>query len=525
MIRLARWDVVASRLAPGSRDARGAQAVRSFAGAERGLAFWLTLWAVAIGAEFAALVPVIWPGEEHVETVQVIYRLIGGSFAACGLIAWRRRPDSRSGQLMAAAGAGFFVSAILSQFDPPLAQTAAIVLQELWAPFFVALLLTLLTGGRLESRADWLLVGAFVLALWIMQVVWLLFYEQDGNLLAAFPNADIADAVDKGQRSLAGLASVAVAIVVALRWRAASRPRRRALLPSVAGSVALLFFAALLTNDLVTGSRSQTVLWLAICSLVSVPVAFLVGLLRSRLARGGLADLFRDLKSTGGVGLQEALSKTLGDPSLVVAYRLPESLGYADADGTARAGTAGRGRSVGRDRRERRHRARRTRLRRLARRRSRARRGGPRRRRHGVGERAPARRGPLAAGRGAGLARAHRRGQRRRAPAPGAQPARRGPTAVGRAVAAAAPPGGARGRRPVGAGAGLDCELGARRIARRAARAGARDPPRRAQPRPRRRPGLAGRALPRADDASPTRPTTACSSRSSSRPTSWPPRR
>jgi len=288
---------------------------------------------VAIGAEFAALVPVIWPGEERVETVQVIYRLIGGSFAACGLIAWRRRPDSRSGLLMAAAGAGFFLSAIIGQLDPPLAQTAAILVQELWAPFFVALLLTLLTGGRLETRTDWLLVGAFVLALWIGQVVWLLFYEQDGNLLAVFPNADVADAVDKGQRSLAGLACVAVAIVVASRWLAASRPRRRALLPSVAGSVALLLFAALLTNDIVTGSRSQTVLWLAICSLVSVPAAFLIGLLRSRLARGGLADLFRDLKTTGGVRLQEALAKTLGDPSLVVAYRLPESLGYADADG------------------------------------------------------------------------------------------------------------------------------------------------------------------------------------------------
>ena len=203
----------------------------------------------------------------------------------------------------------------------------------MWAPFFVALLLTLLTGGRLASRVDWLLVGAFVLALWVLQLVWLLFYEQDGNLLAAFPNADIADAVDKGQRTLAGLACVAVAIVVAARWTAASRPRRRALLPSVAGSVALLLFAALLTNDLVTGSRSQTVLWLAICSLVSVPAAFLVGLLRSRLARGGLADLFRDLKSTRDIGLQDALAKTLGDPSLVVAYRLPGSLGHADADG------------------------------------------------------------------------------------------------------------------------------------------------------------------------------------------------
>ena len=332
MIRLASWDVVANAFATRSR-ARGVQTIGRIGGPEHGLGFWFALWAVVIAAEFAALVPVIWPDEEHVETVQVIYRLIGGSFAACGLIAWRRRPDSRSGLLMTAAGAGFFLSAIIGQFHPPLAQTASILVQELWAPFFVALVLTLLTGGRLESRVDWLLVGAFVLALWILQAVWLLFLEQDGNLLAAFPNADIADAVDKGQRSLAGLACVAVAVVVAARWRAASRPRRRALLPSIAGSAALLLFAALLTNDLVTGSRSQTVLWLAICSLVSVPAAFLFGLLRSRLARGGLADLFRDLKTTRGVDLQDALAKTLGDPSLIVAYRLPGSLGYADADG------------------------------------------------------------------------------------------------------------------------------------------------------------------------------------------------
>jgi signal transduction histidine kinase len=333
MIRLSPLDVVANAFATRSDDARARPTMGRFAAPVRGPAFWLALWALVIGAEFAALVPVIWPDEEQVETVQVIYRLIGGSFAACGLIAWRRRPDSRSGLLMTAAGAGFFLSAIIGQFHPPLAQTASILVQELWAPFFVALVLTLLTGGRLESRVDWLLVGAFVLALWILQVVWLLFLEQDGNLLAAFPNADIADAVDKGQRSLAGLACVAVAVVVAARWRAASRPRRRALLPSIAGSAALLLFAALLTNDLVTGSRSQTVLWLAICSLVTVPAAFLFGLLRSRLARGSLADLFRDLKATRGVDLQDALAKTLGDPSLIVAYRLPGSLGYADANG------------------------------------------------------------------------------------------------------------------------------------------------------------------------------------------------
>ncbi|MGZ8633600.1 MAG: sensor histidine kinase [Solirubrobacteraceae bacterium] len=330
MIRLARWDVGARPLAT---TPAGAGAMGRFAAPERRRGFWLALWAAVVAAEFGSLVPVIFPGDEQVEAVQVVYRLVGGSFAACGLFAWRRRPDSRSGMLMAMAGLGFFVSALVSQIHAALAQTAGLVLTELWAPFFAALLLTLLTGGRLESTVDRVLVAGFVLPLWILQVVWLLFYEQDGNLLAIFPDAGIADAVDKSQRSLAGLVCVALAVVVALRWRAASRPRRRALLPSVAGSAALLFFAALLTNDLVTGSRSQVVLWAAVVSLVSVPAAFLVGLLRSRLARGGLADLFRDLNTTRGGTLQAALARTLGDPGLVVAYRLPESLGYADADG------------------------------------------------------------------------------------------------------------------------------------------------------------------------------------------------
>ena len=57
---------------------------------------------------------------------------------------------------------------------------------------------------------------------------------------------------------------------------------------------------ALLINDLATGARSQTLLWIASCSLVTVPLAFLAGLLRSRLTRGGLADLFRRLGGLRG---------------------------------------------------------------------------------------------------------------------------------------------------------------------------------------------------------------------------------
>jgi len=105
------------------------------------------------------------------------------------------------------------------------------------------------------------------------------------------------------------------------------------MLPSLAGGGCLILFVALLLNDLFSGSRSELLLWIAGCSLVSVPAAFLAGLLRSRLARGALTDLMRSLRTQRNVSLQQALATTLDDPLLTVAYRLPGSLGYADAGG------------------------------------------------------------------------------------------------------------------------------------------------------------------------------------------------
>jgi signal transduction histidine kinase len=130
---------------------------------------------------------------------------------------------------------------------------------------------------------------------------------------------------------------LATAAAVGARYRGASRPRRRAMLPAVAGAVCLLLFAALLAIDLVhAGSRaaavSRVLLWLAACSIVTVPLAFLLGLLRSRLARGGLTDLFRGLRSVQPHELQAPLAAALGDPTLTVAYPQPDG-SHADAAG------------------------------------------------------------------------------------------------------------------------------------------------------------------------------------------------
>jgi signal transduction histidine kinase len=170
---------------------------------------------------------------------------------------------------------------------------------------------------------DAVLVGAFALPALVLEVLYLQFHEEEGNLLAVFPHAGVADAIDKTQRLTLVGACLATVVVVAVRWRTASEPRRRALAPSVAGAICLLLFAALLVNDLVSGSRSEPLLWIAACSIVSVPAVFLVGLLRSRLARSGLAELLRDLGNMRGPELQAALRRALGDPGLTVAYAGP----------------------------------------------------------------------------------------------------------------------------------------------------------------------------------------------------------
>ena len=138
-----------SELAVGPLSRGSTRVMSRFAAPERRRTFWVALWVAAAAAEFGALAPVLF---QHVpvQPIDVVFRLVGGSFVACGLIAWHRRPDNHSGLLMTATGFAFFVSPLLTQIDSPLPQTLALVFPDLWLLFFVPLLLTFLTAGRLR---------------------------------------------------------------------------------------------------------------------------------------------------------------------------------------------------------------------------------------------------------------------------------------------------------------------------------------------------------------------------------------
>ena len=59
--------------------------------------------------------------------------------------------------------------------------------------------------------------------------------------------------------------------------------------------------------------------------LSSVPIIFLVGILRARLARSSIGDLLVDLQEPSEPGaLRDALARALRDPSLELAFWVPE---------------------------------------------------------------------------------------------------------------------------------------------------------------------------------------------------------
>ena len=64
------------------------------------------------------------------------------------------------------------------------------------------------------------------------------------------------------------------------------------------------------------------------------PLVFLVGLLHARLARSAVGDLVVELRADPApADLRDALARALRDPSLTLAYWLPEFRSYADLDG------------------------------------------------------------------------------------------------------------------------------------------------------------------------------------------------
>jgi PAS domain S-box-containing protein len=256
--------------------------------------------------------------------------VVAWSFIGCGIVALRRRSDAHFGLLMSAVGLTWFLSSLGDSNNAYVFSVGSV----LWAiplAFFIHALLVF-PRGYLETKLVYATVAAAYILLSVGPLLFSFFGENTGcddcpeNKLVLFDSQYAANAV--------GLTFIFVGVgicastvwILVRRWRAASPPLRRVLGPVfITSGIAIGIFLAAAFGGAISTRVSDVLFWVLLFAVASVPLAFLWGLVRTRLARASVTELVLQLgQARDGHAKRDALRNALGDPSLQLAYWLPD---------------------------------------------------------------------------------------------------------------------------------------------------------------------------------------------------------
>jgi signal transduction histidine kinase len=255
------------------------------------------------------------------------------SYVLCGLLAWARRPDSRFGPLMVAAGFANFIST-LSWTTNDVTFTLGQAL-DLLPPVILMHVFLAFPTGHLRGKPERALVaGAYVAAV-LLQLVRMAFGGFGPNNLfeiLAHENAALLS-LRVALLTVSAFCLSGVAVLL-LRRRRSDRLRRAHLLIVDAFALGLVMIALLFISASFDGPAVQEIRWATFATLGLAPVVFLAALLNARLARSAVGDLVLELRAEPAPpDLKEALARALGDPSLELVYWLPDFGVYVDLAG------------------------------------------------------------------------------------------------------------------------------------------------------------------------------------------------
>jgi signal transduction histidine kinase len=272
------------------------------------------------------------------------------AWACVGFYTWRRRPDSRLGLLIAAAGLVYAAASIASYPDPAPHSLGRVVL----AGYIVYLTYVLLCFpyDRLEPGPDRRFVRVFALtslALWVPALLFLRQLPSGGALtscagtcpentlrIATLPHA-AGTAFAGVIVSFTALGLVLVAVAIARHAGSPNRLRWRAVGPVLAAAILLdvsyILFSVLHQANV---SGAHPLGYLAAFTALAIPLSLLVGQIQGRtFAVTRLTRLVADAGTqpiTPPVA-QGLLRDALGDPTLELLLWSPERGRYLDVDG------------------------------------------------------------------------------------------------------------------------------------------------------------------------------------------------
>jgi PAS domain S-box-containing protein len=307
-------------------------------GPRRGI--WLRWGVAAVAASAIGVWLTVTSDHNSQKLVTIVLILVvGWSFIAGGLVAWTRRPENRTGRLLALVGFIFLSGFLTESNDRALfalgAATSAIVLAA-----FIHLLLAYPTG-ELRSRGERVLVafGWFVASIANLTT---LFFERkpqcDGcprNALLITDAPGVASALDVLYDVIGALIMIGVVVLLVRHYRAATAAARRRLALIIGSGVLVLLLLFLsFAVDPASPPASDILATGALLVCATVPFFFLTGLMRTRLARGGVAELLVEVRESAALeDAQAGLRRLLRDPELQLAGWAPHRGRFVDTDG------------------------------------------------------------------------------------------------------------------------------------------------------------------------------------------------
>jgi len=279
--------------------------------------------------------------EDHPLATIFLGEVLGLSFVIAGLLGTTRRPENRTGRILAGVGFAFFAGA-LSEANASVPFTVGQLVGVLFIATFVHLLVAYPTGTlttRFERR---LVASAYVLS--IAFPIAFLLVARGSDICDDCPsNALLVHRSESAMLLVEVIASVAAAAVLATtilllvrRWRSASAAYRRSLrlVLVTGGAAAAMFLLELPLEPLLPHAADLTLEAATAVAFLGVPFAFAAGLLRGRRASSAVGRLVRDLGPAPAPGrLRDELREVLGDPTLDLGYWVAGHEGPVDIDG------------------------------------------------------------------------------------------------------------------------------------------------------------------------------------------------
>lgn len=241
----------------------------------------------------------------------VVSLVVVASYVVAGIVGWAVRPRNRIGPLMLAVGVTYFVC-----WETMLIHQPKLV-SDFWLGVLAQLVLALPTG-RLTTATNRLLVGCVYLYLVLVTVNQQLLWHGNSVLDNAMPP----------KKWVALLLSTAFVVVPAVRWWRSTATQRRLVAPVLGSCLVVIGLFMLLETPTRFGELAFRM------ALPLVPIAYLVGLLRRRLDRAGVAGMVVRLVDQPRITrLSEELAAILHDPGVRLGFWMPARGAYVAADG------------------------------------------------------------------------------------------------------------------------------------------------------------------------------------------------